>query len=394
VKSQPVTQSTSQQNTIPAWLTQAGQGVVGKMGQLPSYSAYTGPGPAGLTPQQIQALGLSSSNVGQGQAIAGQAYNPLNSLTGFGGQMIDPTKLGADTQSLMSPYIQSVIDPATAAIDRNTQQAMNQADTNLAAQHAFGGSRQGVADATVATQGALQKSQLTSQLMSQGYSAAQAEAMAEQQSNQTAAQNAAGTRLSAANALSGLGSNISGLNTSDLQNLLAAGGVGQQSQTAQNLFQYQNWMNNMQMPGQMLAQQAGILGSLPHDTSQTGQSTQMSYSNPLMGLAGLGLGLGSFGLPGTTNAAGQAVAGGTLGGSALSSLAGLLGLSDRRTKEAIEPIGKLRDGTPIYRFRYKGDAIPRVGVMSDEVDPSAVYRHPSGFDMVDYGRVIDRAAAA
>jgi hypothetical protein len=384
VKSQPVTQSTSQQNTIPAWLTQAGQGVVGKMGQLPSYSAYTGPGPAGLTPQQIQALGLSSSNVGQGQAIAGQAYNPLNSLTGFGGQMIDPTKLGADTQSLMSPYIQSVIDPATAAIDRNTAQAVNNSDTTLAAQHAFGGSRQGVAQGVIQAKGALDKSTLTSQLMSQGYSAAQAAAMAEQQANQTAAQNAAGTRLGAANALSGLGTNIAGLNTSDLQNLLAAGGVGQQSQTAQNLFQYQNWMNNMQMPGQMLAQQAGILGSLPHDTSQTGQSTQMSYSNPLMGLAGLGLGIGSLGTGG----------GATLGGSALTGLAGLLGLSDRRTKEAIEPIGKLRDGTPIYRFRYKGDAIPRVGVMSDEVDPSAVYRHPSGFDMVDYGRVIDRAAAA
>lgn len=313
MKSQPVTQSSSQQNTIPAWLTQAGQGVVGKMGQLPSYSAYTGPGPAGLTPQQLQALGLSSSNVGQGQAIAGQAYNPLNSLTGFSGQMIDPTKLGADTQNLMNPYIQSVIDPATAAIDRNTQQAMNQTDTNLAQQHAFGGSRQGVADATVATQGALQKSQLTSQLMSQGYSAAQAAAMAEQQANQGAAQNAAGTRLGAANAMSGLGSNISGLNTSDLQNLLAAGGVGQQSQTAQNLFQYQNWMNNMQMPGQMLAQQAGILGSLPHDTSQTGQSTQMSYSNPLMQLAGLGLGIGSMGMGGGMGTVGGAALGGLFG---------------------------------------------------------------------------------
>ena len=309
MKSQPVTQSTSQQNTIPAWLTSAGQGVVSKMGQLPSYSAYTGPGPAGLTPQQIQALGLSSSNVGQGQAIASGAYSPLNSLTGFQMPTIDPTKLGADAQSLMNPYIQSVIDPATAAIDRNTQQAMNQTDTSLAAQHAFGGSRQGVADATVATQGALQKSQLTSQLMSQGYSAAQAAAMAEQQSNQSAAATGAGIRAGAANSLAGLGGNIGAMNTADLQNLLAAGGVGQQSQTAQNLFQYQNWMNNLTMPGQLLGQQAGILGSLPHDTSQTGQSTQMSYSNPLMGLAGLGLGLGSLGMGGGTTLGGGLISG-------------------------------------------------------------------------------------
>jgi hypothetical protein len=380
-KSQPVTQSTTQQTSIDPWLANQAARVAGMTGGLPGYSAYTGAGPSGLTPAQLQALGLSQHTAGQGQAIAGQAYNPLNSLTGFQGQMIDPTKLGADTQALMNPYIQSVVDATGANIDRNTTGAMNQSDTALAAQHAFGGSRQGVAQGVIAAHGALDKSQITSQLMSQGYSQAQAAAMAEQQANQTAAQNAAGTRLNAANALAGLGGTISGLNTQDIANLMTTGNRAQDTANTQQQFQYQQWLNNLQMPGQLLGQQASILGGLPHGQTQTGQQTQQSYSNPLMGLAGLGLGLGSMGIPG----------GGTLGGSALM---GLLGLSDRRTKEAIEPIGMLRDGTPLYRFRYKGDPVTRVGVMADEADPSAVHTHPSGYKMVDYGRVVDRAARA
>jgi hypothetical protein len=131
MKSQPVTQSTQQQTSIDPWLANQAARIAGQTANLPGYSAYTGAGPSGLTPAQLQALGLSQYSAGQGQAIAGQAYNPLNSLTGFQGQMIDPTKLGADTQSLMNPYIQSVIDPATAAIDRNTTGAMNQSDANV-----------------------------------------------------------------------------------------------------------------------------------------------------------------------------------------------------------------------------------------------------------------------
>jgi hypothetical protein len=257
----------------------------------------------------------------------------------------------------------------------------------LAAQHAFGGSRQGVADAVVQNQGALQKNQTAAQLNQQGYNNALQTALSGQQGNQNAALQGGNLQLGAANALSGLGSNISGLNTQDLNNLLNAGGVAQNSQTAQNMFGYQNWMNNMTMPGQMLGQQASILGSLPHGQTQTGQQSQMSYTNPLMQLGGLGLSIGGMGLPGQN---GQS--GGTVGGSALKGLAGMF--SDRRLKEDIEPIGSLFDDTPLYRFRYKGDPISRVGVMADEVDPSDTVMHPSGYKMVDYARVVQRAAQA
>ena len=325
-KSQPVTQSTSQQTDIPAWLTGLSQ-QAGSMGaNLPQYTPYTGAGPAGLTPQQMQAMGLSSSNVGQGQGISMGAYNPLTSLTGFNSPMVDASSLGGQVQGLLNPATQDVIDATNAQIDRNTAGAMNQTDTNLAGQHAFGGSRQGVADAEVAAQGGLQKNQLAAQLNQGNYNTALQTALAAQQGNQGAAAQAAGIRAGAANSLAGLGSNISGLNSQDLQGLLTAGGVGQASNTAQNMFNYQQYLNQYQIPDQQAQTFASIIGALPHSTSQTGQSTQMSYSNPLMGLAGLGLGLGSLGMPGSTNAAGQAVSGGTFGGQALSALMGGMGL--------------------------------------------------------------------
>ncbi len=50
-------------------------------------------------------------------------------------------------------------------------------------------------------------------------------------------------------------------------------------------------------------------------------------------------------------------------------------LSDERYKEDLEQIGTLADGTPIYKFRYKGDDITRIGVSAQDVEqnnPEAV----------------------
>jgi len=60
--------------------------------------------------------------------------------------------------------------------------------------------------------------------------------------------------------------------------------------------------------------------------------------------------------------------------------------SDRRLKHNVQRIGETAGGTPLYAFDYVwGESA--VGVMADEVDPSIVAVHPSGFLMVDYSRV-------
>lgn len=62
--------------------------------------------------------------------------------------------------------------------------------------------------------------------------------------------------------------------------------------------------------------------------------------------------------------------------------------SDRRLKDGIIFL-KFENGANWYVFKYKWDPEGkiRVGVMADEIDPSLVVRHKSGYNMVDYGRL-------
>jgi hypothetical protein len=91
--------------------------------------------------------------------------------------------------------------------------------------------------------------------------------------------------------------------------------------------------------------------------------------------------------------------GGTIGGNAISSLASGTGdmfamFSDERLKEDIEPVGELYDGASVYRYRYKGDPTPRIGLLAQEVEqtnPDAVIE-VGGFKAVDYGRATDYAS--
>lgn len=99
---------------------------------------------------------------------------------------------------------------------------------------------------------------------------------------------------------------------------------------------------------------------------------------------------------------GLASAGGSILGSASSGAGGLASLasglamfSDERLKEFIEPVGELYDGTNIYRYNYKGDPVPRIGVMAQEIEkflPEAV-TEVGGFKAVRYDLATERAAA-
>jgi hypothetical protein len=66
-----------------------------------------------------------------------------------------------------------------------------------------------------------------------------------------------------------------------------------------------------------------------------------------------------------------------------------LAFSDRRLKRNIKRIGTAKNGLPIYHYQIDGRS--EVGFLADEVRkvrPEAVFRHPSGFDMVNYERAV------
>ena len=85
---------------------------------------------------------------------------------------------------------------------------------------------------------------------------------------------------------------------------------------------------------------------------------------------------------------GGSIMGGPIGGM-IGSAAGKA-MSDRRLKRDIKRIGTHPRGFGVYAFRYLWDDAEQIGVMADEVLsvlPEAVLEHPSGYLMVDYGRL-------
>lgn len=64
--------------------------------------------------------------------------------------------------------------------------------------------------------------------------------------------------------------------------------------------------------------------------------------------------------------------------------------SDRRMKTDIKRVGSLPNGLPTYRYKYKGEDVSRLGVMSDDVRefmPDAVVVGEDGLDRVNYAMI-------
>lgn len=131
-----------------------------------------------------------------------------------------------------------------------------------------------------------------------------------------------------------------------------------------------------------------------------GAATGIGNANANADLAGLTASGNIFNLLGSLGGM-KTSGGGSIGGNAISSLgSGISGLassifSDERLKEFIEPVGELYDGTNVYRYQYKGDPTPRIGLMAQEVEqtrPDAVVVDISGYKKVDYGKATEYAA--
>jgi hypothetical protein len=89
-----------------------------------------------------------------------------------GAQAIAPTYTptsAAQIGSYYSPYADQVVDRSLAALDRSRQMAVNAIADKAASAHAFGGSRQGVAEALTNQGYADQAGQLAAQLYNQDY---------------------------------------------------------------------------------------------------------------------------------------------------------------------------------------------------------------------------------
>ena len=117
------------------------------------YQAYMGPLSAGESQLQQQAFSGLGSLAMPGASAAGSftgaAYQPLSPEQITGGETPQPFAEGATSpvQAYMNPYLQAALEPQYAAAQRQADIAQQALQSQYAKAGAYGGSRQGVAEA-------------------------------------------------------------------------------------------------------------------------------------------------------------------------------------------------------------------------------------------------------
>jgi len=175
----------------------------------------------------------------------------------------------------------------------------------------------------------------------------------------------------------------SGKTNVDLQNL------GQQTAA-------QGWGNYVQSLQPFLGASNAAAGGIAG--VDTGLGSSLNANRMMQGNAAYGaqtsIGNANANADLAKNAADQNIWGAIMNGAKLATSVAPM-FSDERLKEDIEPVGELYDGSNVYRYRYKGDATPRIGLMAQEVEkvrPDAV-TEIAGYKAVDYGRATEYAAS-
>jgi hypothetical protein len=351
---------------IPPWLEQASAGAVQRADALSQqgYTPYSGQTVAGIDPAQqlayqrtvaMQGLGtdLASNGIEAQAALARQAApitaggiqgNTNQLQQGFNSQVYGPSQgllgnytsqgpataqgVAAGAQQLMSPYTQSVIDPANQLMQQQLRQNLNTIGAGANQAGAFGGSRQGVQEGIAQSQAALGSEKYLGDLLNNQWN--QATGISRDVALQ-AGQQGLTSNTALANLLQGgyganqkLGADIMSSNLS--QGLGAAQNLPQSLTSLQNMMlgqsnalnqagtlqqQYQQQLLNAQQgafaqqqafPYQQLQTLLGAVSGVPYSTNNSGFAQEMNpyYSNPygqaiggVAALGGLAGGVGS-----------------------------------------------------------------------------------------------------
>ncbi len=271
--------------------------------QIPGYEF------AGFTPEQQQAFGLASQNVGSYAPALQQAMGSTGlaggAFTGGIGQALGATQAYNPTsaQAFMDPYQQQVTNQALAEYDRQAQIAQQGLASQAQKVGAFGGSRMGVQEAELGKNLADIKSRRIFEDLSRNFQQAQGAAMGAQESQQRRQLQAGQLLGQAGQGLASLGKTQAGLGAlgqqlgqADIQSLLGVGGMQQQLGQAQMEAKRQQQIQAQQEPFRRLGFASDILRGTP---SSGIQYTQQPPTNPYaqalgLGIAGLGA-LGQFG---------------------------------------------------------------------------------------------------
>lgn len=300
-------QKTTNETKLPKWYNSASQDAIKFANQAADNLAkpYEGNTVAPLDPLQQQAIGLTGQNIGSTNPAFQSAGRTAASVAGY----TPGSFLNGNIAQYMNPYIQNVEQAALTNMNQGFAQGLNTIADRAINAGAFGGSRQGVAEGTAASEFARQYGDLSAQLRAQGYG--QAAGMMESDMNrQMAGQE---LNLQAAGMQGNLAAAGQQSYLQSLQAALSAGQINQdqaQALLAQDAARYDAMRN---YPLEQLNIRLAPLGSMQVPTSST--QTRPTSGNFLTGALGgamTGAQVGSM-IPGVGTAVG-AIGGGLLGG--------------------------------------------------------------------------------
>ena len=229
------------------------------------YTPYTGELVAGFTPQQQQAFAQFGQAATAAQPAIGQAQELARRVGGY-----QPQTVAQAMQAYTNPYEEQVVNQALSDIERSRQIAQTQGAAQAVAAKAFGGSRQGVAEAETNRAALDQAARTSAQLRSAGFETAAGLGSRDI----AAAQQAEAQRLAAAGQLGQLGAAQQAALTQGAQGLFGAGGAQQQLEQARLEDAYRQFAEGRDYPLQQLQTLQQALGFFPNPMTSTGTQRQ------------------------------------------------------------------------------------------------------------------------
>lgn len=235
------------------------------------YQPYTGEGVAPFNPTQIagQNALVEIGNSDIGDAALNSAVGGATGILGRLGANA-PTLAGTDLSPYMNPYRQTVIDATLAQLEQQRQRQRVSDNQAATAANAFGGDRQGVADALTNEAFDRNTAETLSNLNAQNFGQAQSAAEFDLNRGLTADQLGLGASMDLANLSSdqlALAANRAGI-------LSNVGAQQQAQQQALDQWNYQQFLNQWNYPLQQQDIRNAALGLIPLQQTQTQKTSQ------------------------------------------------------------------------------------------------------------------------
>jgi hypothetical protein len=218
--------TTTRRTEIAPWLEAGSQQAVALGRQIGSqpYQAYGGQRVAGLSENEQTALGLAQQGGSEARSYLDRAGAQLDSMQAYSGDRV---------REYMNPYLENVLNPALRKTGEAFDARRTQLRNNAAKVNAFGGDRQSLLESQLDKNYLETVGDITSKANYDAWANAQEMFFRDEE-----------RKLRAADAYARVGGDISRMNSAQIQDLMATGGLSRVLEQAKLDFDYQQFIEN------------------------------------------------------------------------------------------------------------------------------------------------------